>query len=489
MLPILNLLDICCKHGDRDALVFGGKTISYVQLHDAVLEAANGLSRHAAKGDRVALLCENTAGFIITSLAIELVGAVRVPVNIKSTPVEIEKILADCEPVLCVTEASTRHLLGAEAGYRQMDAQALPAAGGARPAVPLEPGDFCSITYTSGSTGNPKGVVLSHANWHCVYINMLLERDIRENDTLAFIGPLTHAGWSYLYAALMVGARSVIFKAGDTDSMVAYAAGHPVTIVTCVPTTLSRIVAVTAPDHPLVASLKWIGIGGAPTSAALLEKARALLGDRIVFNYGQTEAMMTCTYMDFRKEGDLPPEAEYIGRPYLFTSVKIVDKDGKSLPVGEIGEILVKGPHAMVGYWRQPELTEEVFDDGFIRTGDLGIESAPGLFKLIGRIKEMIISGGFNIYPSEVEAVVSVFPGIDEVAVIGAKSEEWGEKVVCFYSAEGDAAIDEAELRTHSKTRLGIKTPKDFIQLGAMPKSGTGKIDKKALRTLQEAGQ
>lgn len=494
MVPILDLLANCRKYGDRVAIVAAGRSLTYAGLHAAVTAQAARLAARLRPGDRMALLCGNTLEFVTLSLAAEAIGAIRVPLNVKSTPSEIAALLADCAPGLVVYEEATEPLLAGAGGFPAEAAAGLCAEGPSsapHPAAHPAPGPEarCSITYTSGSTGRPKGVVLTHANWHYVFVNMLIERAIAADDTLAFIGPLTHAGWSYLYAGLLRGARAAIFPAGDVEAMLDHAAREPVSIVTCVPTTLSRVVALAGPDHPLCASLKWIGIGGAPTSPALLERAMAVFGRRIVFNFGQTEAMMTCTFYDFAREPDRPGHAGFIGRPYVFADVAIMGPDGAPVAQGEVGEICVRGPHTMLEYWGQPELTAKARRDGFILTGDLGSEDEPGLFRIVGRAKEMIISGGFNIFPQEVEAAVAALDGVEEAAVLGLPSEEWGEMVACVFATRDGREIAAEAMRAALKPRLGIRTPKLFRQIEALPKAATGKIDKNALRRWLEAGQ
>lgn len=490
MVPILDLLANCRKYGDRTAIEANGRSLTYGMLHDSVNAQAARLAALLQPGDRIALLCGNTLEFVTLSLAAEAIGVIRVPLNIKSTASEVAALLADCAPGLVVYEEATRPLL-AEAGAFRCEAAARLCAGGetVTPHPAPGPSERCSITYTSGSTGKPKGVVLTHANWHYVFVNMLVERDIGAADTLAFVGPLTHAGWSYLYSGLLRGARSAIFAAGDVEAMLRHAEHNPVSIVTCVPTTLSRIVTLCGAGHPLLTSLKWIGVGGAPTSPALLDRAMALLGRRVVLNFGQTEAMMTCAFYDFSREPDRPDHAGLIGRPYIFADIVIQGPDGNPVAPGEIGEICVRGPHTMLEYWGQPELTAKARRDGFIVTGDLGSEDEPGLFRIVGRAREMIISGGFNIFPQEVEAAVSALDGIDEVAVLGLPDEEWGEMVACVFSTRDGREITAEAMRAALKPKLGIKTPKLFRQIGTLPKAATGKIDKNTLRQWLEAAQ
>lgn len=488
MIPVKSLLANCRKFGKRPAIVIGGTAIDYNGLAERVCRQAAGLAKHLSSGDRIALLCGNTLDFITLSLAAELIGAIRVPLNIKATPAEIAVLIEDCSPKLVVFEPATQHLLANVSVTKAMEAGKLEASDFA----PIE--DFaalssearCSITYTSGSTGKPKGVVLTHVNWHYVFSNMLIDRDISATDTLAFIGPLTHAGWSYLYAGLLRGARAAVFDAGDVEAMLTFAAHDKVTIITCVPTTLSRIVKGMDDAHPLRRSLKWIGVGGAPTSPALLERAMRVFGRRIVLNFGQTEAMMTCAFYDLAREPDREDAASLIGGSYIFSNVTIRASDGTPCIGGQIGEICVSGPHTMLEYWNNPQQTAAAYRGDEILTGDLGVEVEPGLFRLVGRAKDIIISGGFNIYPLEVEAAVASMPEVDEVAVIGMPDEEWGEKVVCLLSIRHGADLSIEALRRSLKPVLGIKTPKAFHLLPQLPKAATGKIDKKALKLWLE---
>jgi len=486
MIPIQELLASARKHDGRTAIIVAGEDITYRDLRAGILAGAAALDRIVKPGQRVALLCTNSYAYIWASLAIELTGAIRVPINIKSSRSEIARIITDCDPALILHEDETRHLVPDNASAQVLHVGEIAFEDGAASFVGrFGAQDICSINYTSGSTGNPKGVVLTHDNWSFVYVNMLVDRDIKAEDKLAFIGPLTHAAWSYLYAGLLVGATNIVFPGGDTEGLLAYARENPVTIVTCVPTTLSRIVEVTAKDDLLVRTLKWIGIGAAPVTQAQLDRAAEVFGNRIVINYGQTEAMMTCTYMDFRKHGPERLLAEYIGTPYAFARIKVVGKDGRPVGLGEVGELHLHGSHTMQGYWNQPETTAATIIDGYIASGDLGVEEEPGLFRLVGRIKDMIISGGFNIYPSEVEAVVASFAGIDEVVVLGKEDEVWGEKVVCCYSEREGESVDLDALKAFCKEQLQIKAPKEYHLLAPMPKSATGKIDKKAIRQLE----
>jgi acyl-CoA synthetase (AMP-forming)/AMP-acid ligase II len=258
-----------------------------------------------------------------------------------------------------------------------------------------------------------------------------------------------------------------------------------VTVFTCVPTVLTRIV-----NHPDLgrfdlASLRAIGYGAEPIPRNTLEKALAKFGPILTQNYGQTEAMMTCTTLPPAEHfvpGTDEPRIGCIGRPYTFVEIVLRDPAGAPVAPGEIGEITVRSDHVMAGYWRMPEETAKVLRDGWLWTGDLGRMDETGLVTLTGRSKEMLISGGHNIYPQELEAALTSCPGVLEAAVVAQPDPDWGEIAVAFVSVAADARLAAEDLRAAVRPRLGIRTPKRIEIVAALPKTGNGKVDKKVLR-------
>jgi acyl-CoA synthetase (AMP-forming)/AMP-acid ligase II len=232
--------------------------------------------------------------------------------------------------------------------------------------------------------------------------------------------------------------------------------------------------------------LRAIGYGAEPIPMNTLEKALDRFGRILTQNYGQTEAMMTVTLLEpeahFRDDGKV--RVGCIGRPYTFVEVSLRDPEGRIVPDGEVGEITVRSEHVMPGYWNRPDETSKVLRDGWLWTGDLATRDDKGLIALAGRSKEMLISGGLNIYPQEVEAWLTSHPSVLEAAVVALPDPAWGEIAVAFVSLSPTARADAAELRAHCKPILGMKTPKVFHISGLLPKNANGKIDKPALKKL-----
>jgi len=494
-------------HAGKVALRYGEGSWTFAQFDAAADRLASGLARRVAPGERVIVLMANRADYVMLQCAIERSGLVRVPVNARSTAYELGVIVADCEPAVLFYDSTTADRVAAAKGAdnlwrMQVDGDA--AEGGpSYPELSAEAvdrsllertnlDDLSSINYTSGTSGRPKGAMLTHRNWAAVYRNMLIDRDIRGDDVLAHIGPLTHASGTYFVPWFLRGGTSVIVEGGSVDGLFAAIEKHKVTVFTCVPTVLTRIV-----NHPEIerfglSSLRMIGYGAEPIPRNTLEKALRKFGPILVNNYGQTEAMMTVSNLpaaDLFVPGTSEPRVACIGRPYTFVEVVLRGPDGQPVAPGEIGEITIRSDHVMRGYWRLPEETAKVLRDGWLWTGDLARMDEHGFIMLTGRSKEMLISGGHNIYPQEVEAVLTSCPGVLEAAVVAQPDPDWGEIAVAFISVAENSALGPEVLRTSVRPRLGIRTPKRIEIVANLPKTTNGKVDKKLLRERLLAGE
>jgi acyl-CoA synthetase (AMP-forming)/AMP-acid ligase II len=360
--------------------------------------------------------------------------------------------------------------------------------------APLDDVDaLCSINYTSGSSGVPKGTMLSFRNWHAVYKNMLIDRHIAPGGSLAHIGPLTHASGNYVTPFLLRGAANVIVEGGALDKLLPTIERHRVTAFSCVPTVLTRILNSPAIDRYDLSSLRWIGYGAEAIQVGTLDKAVSRWGEILSHNYGLTEAMMTCTCLmpqeHFKLSAKGERELRYgcIGRPYSFVDIILRDAEGREVPSGEIGEITIQAEHMTSGYWRRPEETAKAIRDGWLWSGDLARRDDEGFIYLVGRSKEMLISGGFNIYPAELEACLSACPGVRETAVVGVPDEAFGEIAVAFVVADEGVPLSKEMCEAHCKPRLGFRTPKRWHFIDALPRTGNGKVDKASL--TRQAGE
>lgn len=483
----------------RTALIDGDRRWTFAELGAIVNAVAGGLTRALEPGSRVGLFMKNRAEYLILQLALERAGLVRVPLNALYTAHEVEKIIADCEAVAVFCDAACE---GKTSG---LDRKGLwlcnidgPASGGpdwqTLTQVPAETprghddlDALCSINYTSGSSGQPKGVMLSHRNWRSVTKNMLIDRDIRGSDRLAHIGPLTHASGTYFTPFFLRGATNVIVN-GNWQQLLATIEREKVTAFSCVPTVLTRILNSSDIESHDSSSLRWIGYGAEAIQPTTLDKAVKRWGPILTHNYGLTEAMMTCTrlsaadHYEVKADGRLALRHGCIGSPYTYVDIVLRAPDGTPVNEGETGEITIRAEHVMQGYWKRPKETAEVLKDGWLWSGDLARTGADGLIYLVGRSKEMLISGGFNIYPREIESCLSGCPGVEEAAVIGIPDREFGEIAVAFVVASAGHAATASACEAHCKPILGFRTPKRWHFLPALPRTGNGKVDKNALK-------
>lgn len=487
------------RYGHRDALVCGDRRWTFADF-DAVTDTlATHLADALPPGARVGLFMENRPEYLLLQAALERAGLVRVPMNARLTAVEAATIVADSGAEAIFHDARTSDRLPAGIPWACPVDRESKAAGGPSFAelqaapdgrktrllacrAPC-PEDLASINYTSGSSGRPKGVMLAHRHWLAVTRNMLLDRDIRGGDIVGHIGPLTHASGTYFAPWFLRGATNVIVE-GGVDGLIAAIERMGMTCFTCVPTVLTRIVNHPEIDRVATSSLRAIGYGAEPIPRNTLEKALRRFGPILTQNYGLTEAMMTCVYLPpedhFQPDGQL--RIGCIGRPYSFVEVVARAEDGEVVAPGEIGELTIRADHVMRGYWGMPDETAKVLKDGWLWSGDLGRIDADGLVTLTGRRKEMLISGGFNIYPQEVEAVLTSLADVAEAAVVGIPDADWGEVAVAFVAPVPGCSLTPEGLRAGCRDRLGFKTPKRFLIEPSLVKNANGKVDKKALR-------
>lgn len=487
----------------RVCLTFGTEHWTFAEFHAQVSAIAVGLVARLERGSRVGLFMSNRPEYMLLQFALEQAGLVRVPLNMRFTGHEVAAILEDCGATavffdsLTLDRASMLTEKMPQLWWCQVDGRE--AVNGHDWSTVIrtigqvpdlaKPDDLCTINYTSGTSGKPKGVMLTQRNWTALYRNMLIDRDMRCDDVVGHVGPLTHASGTYFVPWYLRGARNVIVEGSSIDGLLEAIQRERITVFTCVPTALTRIV-----NHPDIerfdlSSLRAIGYGAEPIPHNTLDKALERFGPILTQNYGLTEAMMTVAtlapadhFLPDDGTGKLTPRVGCIGRPYTFVEVVLRGEDGKPVPVGEVGEITVRSEHAMQGYWNLPEETAKVLRGGWLWSGDLAHCDAAGFITISGRSKDMLISGGFNIYPAEVEAVLTSHPSVLEAAVVGIPDPEWGEIPIAFVALVPGEKLTAALLVDHCKPLLGIKTPRRFRFVNTIPKNANGKIDKPKLK-------
>jgi len=482
-LPCEHGRDAAASYSGRIALRDGDRQWTFADFWRDAESVAAGLRKAGCRsGERLVIWMGNCAEFLLLSIAAEIAGLVRVPLNARYTRVEVAAVLADCRPVLVAADAPrARRLPSSQAAVVVGSPEWADLAAGSvcSDLYQSQPADLCSLNYTSGSMGRPKAVMLTHRNWMAVYRNLLVDRDIRSDDRLLHFGPLSHASGAYFMPFFLCGATSAISEP-RIGGLLRSLERERSTVLTCVPSLLTRMLADARSGNTRLPHLRQIGFGGEPMPVNTLRAAIERFGPILVPNYGLTEAMMTvCTLPAREMLSDTGPRANVLGRAYRHVEVELRDADGREVADGDVGEICVRADHVMQGYWNRPDETAAVLRDGWLYSGDLARRDSDGVYTLAGRAKDMLICGGFNIYPQEVAAVVAACPGVEEVAVIGLPDPGWGEIPVAFVAGQ---RLVRRQLVAFSRPRLGMRTPRRWEFVDRLPRTAAGKVDVAELR-------
>lgn len=489
---------------DATVLRFLGKTTTWGDLDRRVTALAGALSRRGvAFGDRVLILMLNRTEFIESFLAINKLGAIAVPVNFRMTPSEIAFLVSDCQAEVVITESVLSNVATAVrdidptlktvivAGAGTDDAvlgydDVLIEEGRAAPLVDIPDDSPALIMYTSGTTGRPKGAVLTHLNLAGQATTFLFTTGADLNNDVGFIGvPLFHiAGIANMIPGLLLGRPTVIYPLGafDPGALLEVLEAEGVTGIFLVPAQWQAVCA-EQQSNPRKLQLRTLSWGAAPASDTLLRSmSETFPGTRILAAFGQTEmSPVTCMLLGddaIRKLGS-------VGKVIPTVAARVVDEDMNDVPVGQVGEIVYRAPTLMAGYWNNPKATEEAFAGGWFHSGDLVRQDEEGYVWVVDRKKDMIISGGENIYCAEVENVLAGHPAIAEVAVIGRADERWGEVPVAVVALSAVSGVtlklgDLDEFLTKQLARY--KHPKVLEVVDALPRNPAGKVLKTELR-------
>lgn len=481
----------------RSAVLLGDRPLrNYGELARRCGRLAAGLrSAGLAPGERVALFMRNHPAYLELMWGAWWAGLAIVPINAKLHPKEAAWIIDHSEArCVFVTSDTAFEPTGAA---RQVDVEgsdyaALFAAEG-RGVEPREGADLAWLFYTSGTTGRPKGVMLTHRNLMTMGLTYFVDVDaVEPDDAIVYAAPMSHGAGLYTVPHMMAGARHVIPASGGVDAAELFALARSVGRLTtfAAPTIVKRLA-----DHAEAAGFdgtgfKTIVYGGAPMYVADIQRALRLLGPRFVQIYGQGESPMTITALARRhlSDTDHPRHLQRlasVGLAQTAVLVRVADAQGHPLPAGEIGEVLVRGDTVMAGYWRNEEATAAAMRDGWLFTGDVGCLDEDGFLTLKDRSKDVIISGGSNSYPREVEEVLLQDPAVAEASVVGAPDPEWGEVVVAFVVSRPGCTVDTAALDALCLGQIArFKRPKRYEVVEALPKNNYGKVLKTELRRL-----
>ena len=457
--------------------------------------------RHGvAPGDRVALFMPNSTAYLECLYGIWWAGAVAVPVNAKLHGLEAAWIIAHSEARAVFVTAKTAALLestGALAATEPLDIgtsafTAMRDGPAADAPVSRSQSDLAWLFYTSGTTGRPKGAMLSHGNLVAMSLSYLADVDqVAAADAALYAAPLSHGAGLYTFIHVRQGARHVVPLSQGFDPAEIFGLARDLNNVSmfAAPTMVRRLVEHARASGETGDGIRTIVYGGGPMYLADIQDALSTLGPKFVQIYGQGESPMTITALGRDLHHGIDAAAirrlRSVGRAHSVVEVRIGDADGNPLPAETDGEIEVRGLTVMSGYWRDPEATAKSLRDGWLRTGDIGRLDADGFLTLTDRSKDVIISGGTNIYPREVEEVLLAHPAIDEVSVIGETDSEWGEVVVACIVIRPETIVSDDVLDAHCLGAIArFKRPKRYVRLSELPKNNYGKVLKTALRDM-----
>jgi long-chain acyl-CoA synthetase len=466
-------------------------TIDYAEL-DRRVATMDGWLRSVGVGrdTRVALFMDNRLEYLVAMFATWRSGATLVPCNSRLTADELAFLVGDAGATVVLTddahEQTARAVAAATGDGATVGVVGVDRLEGPPPAdeVDVEPGDVAWLFYTSGTTGHPKGAMLSHAVLHFVTVSWLADlTPLDETDVTLHAAPLSHGAGFHAIAATARAAHQIITPTPSFDPVGALALvnEHGVTNTWMVPTQIVML-ADAAPADVVVPTLQYVVYGGAPMTPAAMQRALDRFGPIFVQLYGQGETPMTATVL--RRQDHRPEVFGSAGRTRPGVDVRIMQENGELTQADVVGEVVVRGPSVMSGYWNRPEATAETLRDGWLHTGDLGRMSDDGLLYLLDRTKDMIISGGSNVYAAEIEQVLSGHPDVADVAVVGVPDDVWGEVVVAVVvPADAGALLDTAALEAHCRTALaGYKIPRRWERVERLPRNAYGKVLKRELR-------
>jgi long-chain acyl-CoA synthetase len=485
------LVNSAARFADRPAVMYGDLQFSYAEFNrrSASLAAAVSASFGIGRGDRVILYMDNRPELLEAMFAAFRVGAVVVPCNSRSTSNELSFLVADCGASLVVTDQSHLPVASAAAERRPLlvvgeayESLLQSAAGVDQWAVADTSGDDPAwFFYTSGTTGSPKGAVLPHSALNFVTVAWhadLLPLD--EEDVTLHVAPLTHGAGFHALAAVAAGALQVIpvMSGFDSEAVLRHIRELRVTNMWMVPTQIIRLTEAVQGSPP-PPSLRAVVYGGAPIATPAIQKAIEVFGRIFVQLYGQGESPMTITAL--RAKDHVGPLLGTAGHCRMGVEVRIVDADDRPVPNGTVGEVVVRGPSLMSGYWGRPDAS--ALKEGWLHTGDLGLMSDDAVLTLLDRTKDMIISGGSNVYAVEVEAVLASDARVREAAVVGVPDELWGERVeaVVVTGARDESFAGELD-RLCRSALSDYKIPRCYHFVDELPRNAYGKVLKNDLR-------
>ncbi len=486
------------RYPHKKALVFKEANLTFAEINSRVNQMANAFSNLGLRsGQKMAILSYNSPDMLATLFASAKAGLIYVPVNFRMASPEMKFVLNDAGVDLFVVakefeqtvsefrgELTVPHVMALEDNFAKLVASA----STKEPDVTVTPQDIFAIFYTSGTTGGPKGVVLSHDNFFSAMINHVIAYKLGPSDVAFHLMPFYHTmSASMALCQFYVGGTSVITQNLDPDLFWQMVKEEGVTHVTLVFTALKDIIKAYKEKGYAKCAFRYFSIGGQTTPTEILRDTIQTLGPGSVFPvYGLTEASPLITYLppeDVVLEGERSRLLASVGKELFSCHVRVVDEDDQDVVPGELGEIIVSGPNVMQEYWKRPKETAETLKGGWLRTGDVGMVDDEGYIYIVDRKKDLIISGGENISPHEVEEILYKHPAVEECSVIGVPDQRWGEQAMAIVVLRKGAEASESDLIEMCLANLAkYKVPKSIAFVEALPRDPVGKIQKKILR-------
>ena len=503
-------------HADKEAVVSGSHRFTYRQFADRVYRLALFFTNEGLKkGDCIAILHQNSHQYLETYFAAAQIGVILNPLNFRLSPAELNLIISDSGAKCLIAaprfEQTVQALMKTNTALEMVIWTGLEQIMTPFPSLNYESGladvpevqdlykggdpeDIAHLYYTSGTTGQPKGVMLSHANVCAHAMSTIAELKLTDKDRWIHVAPLFHLADAWAtFAITLVGGTHITVPDFDPEPVLEILQKEKITITNMVPTMLNMLVNTEGVEGCDFSSFRAILSGGAPIAPEVVKKIMSTFKSDYIQTYGLTETSPFLT-MSILKDHltRLSPDEQFgykakTGRACLGVLLKVVDSDGREVRADEteVGEILVKGDTITRGYWNKPEETAKTIKDGWLYTGDMAVVDPEGYVNMVDRKKDMIITGGENVYTIEVENILYMHPAVLEAAVIGVPDAKWGEAVKAIVVLKPGITADADELIQHCKSHIaGYKAPKSIEFIPELPKTGSGKIYKKGLRGL-----
>jgi len=493
----------------KECLVCEDTRLTWKELNDRVNRLANGLAElGAGKDTKVAVLAINCHRYVEAYYALAKLGAVAVPLNLRLTPEELTYVIDNSEAEMLMVGPAfvevageilpglerVNHTISFEApregwiGYEEL----VERSSGAEPEAEVDEDDLCHILYTGGTTGLPRGAMISHRSYITLAIAVTLPYGIDTDGAALQILPLFHLAWWPTLMAHFGGAKAVMVKRLDFDEILSMIERERITGLCMVPVLFNWLLDFPDLDKYDLSSMKVYVYGGAPMPADLLRRCFDRFGPKFTQAYGLTECVVGCGLYEEDHVVDGPPELtrrlSSCGRETALSEFRVVDENDEEVAVGEIGEMVTRGKGVMKGYWKNPELTAEVMRGGWLHTGDMARVDEDGYIYIVDRKNDMIITGGENVYPFEVEKVLYEHPAVLEAGVVGLQEPKWGEMVTAVVSLKQGEQATEEELIAFAKERLaGYKCPKKVVIMAELPKTPIGKVLRREVREMLQA--